>query len=97
MIFLAPQLIAQQRTAMIHLAHRRLHAAVGHARRGPRQDDYPLRAERSDCWQSDDHGSDDCPPPYKPSSAHCEMTRRPGLARARCAPSRTRRGARMRA
>ena len=28
MIFLAPQLIAQQRTAMIHLAHRRLHAAV---------------------------------------------------------------------
>ena len=32
MIFLAPQLIAQQRTAMIHLAHRRLHAAVGHAR-----------------------------------------------------------------
>jgi hypothetical protein len=47
MIFLAPQLIAQQRTAMIHLAHRRLHAAVGHARRGPRQDDYPLRAERA--------------------------------------------------
>jgi hypothetical protein len=45
MIFLAPQLIAQQRTAMIHLAHRRLHAAVGHARQGPRQDDYPLRAE----------------------------------------------------
>ena len=32
MIFLASQLIAQQRTAMIHLAHRRLHAAVGHAR-----------------------------------------------------------------
>jgi hypothetical protein len=41
MIFLAPQLIAQQRTAMIHLAHH------GHARRGPRQDDYPLRAERA--------------------------------------------------